>query len=157
MQSFDDDHDHDDDDDWFEGMTLADLICALVRDMIIYSINNNAFHDFVHSPETLKDLTLGKLRSAASEVDLDTSGGKPALIVRLVEFVYDDVLLPPKLAKTAGSWPRGRKMHLFVPWTILVHAHAVMSRIVSELPRHWTERSSSRPAWALSVRSMVKC
>ena len=47
----------------------------------------------------MKDLTLGKLRSAASEVDLDTSGGKPALIVRLVEFVYDDVLLPPKTGK----------------------------------------------------------
>lgn len=78
---------------------LAELV-SLVIDIFLDKARPS---DLEEDAMLLNGLDIGKLRSAASEVDLETFGGKPALIVRLVEFIYDDVLFPPQPREMAQS------------------------------------------------------
>jgi len=71
--------------------TLSGLVCNVIRDYVEVT-HADALEGVAYR---LNYLEIDRLRSAASEVGLDTSGGKPALLLRLVEFMYSDVLLPP--------------------------------------------------------------
>ena len=79
----------------WEGATLAEMVSALAFTIINEMMKESDNYNFKHIVDSMNHLEIGRLRSAASEVDLDTSGGKPALLLRLVEFMYSDVLLPP--------------------------------------------------------------
>jgi len=71
--------------------TLSGLVCNVISDYVEVT-HADALEGVAYR---LNYLEIDRLRSAASEVGLDTSGGKPALLLRLVEFMYSDVLLPP--------------------------------------------------------------
>jgi len=112
--------------------TLSGLVCNVVSD---YAEVTHA--DALESVACrLNYLQIDKLRSAASEVGLDTSGGKPALLLRLVEFMYSDVLLPPGPDETAQSLAEKVEATL-----ICSLDKRKMSRLISKLPRRWAGRS----------------
>ena len=95
LQSFAGDDTATDEEDW-EGATLAERLSALVLTIITEKMDEKLrICRLKVMVDSMNHLEIGRLRSAASEVELDTSGGKPALLLRLVEFMYSDVLLPP--------------------------------------------------------------
>jgi len=87
-------------DEWLsKGKSAAETLAALTSNIVLEAGEGTGLHNLEHVAGNLRFLKLSRLQRAASKVKLDPSGGKPAVIVTLLEYMYSDVLLPPPEAR----------------------------------------------------------
>lgn len=75
-------------------MTRAQLLANLTFEIILQASYETGLHSLEHSAGLLMRLTEGELKSAAESYGLEGTGNKPDIAARLVEYFFDDELVP---------------------------------------------------------------